>query len=215
MTTIVDIVEDQRLIRALLSQGLAESVRLRVRWAFEDAEMALERWMADPPEAAIIDIRLPGMNGVQLGVQAKRQSPHLGIVLLSSHAYPALLKRLPADAADGWAYLLKDDVDMTTIADAVDAAVSGRRVVDAAVTRLAGSDGSVNALSDRQAEMLRLLASGKSNAAIAEAMHLTRKSVENAINRLYSTLGLDTEDAETNRRVIAAHLAGELLDVPR
>ena len=115
MATVIDIVEDQRLIRDLLADGLTGGDRLQVRTTYATAEDAWERWHDDPPQAAIVDIALPGMNGVQLGVRAKRLHPHIGIVLLSSHAYPSLLDRLPADAADGWAYMLKDDVDVDAI----------------------------------------------------------------------------------------------------
>ena len=216
MATVIDIVEDQRLIRSLLADGLATDNRLSVRTTYATAEDAWLRWHDDPPQAAIVDIALPGMNGVQLGVRAKRLHPHIGIVLLSSHAYPSLLDRLPADTAKGWAYLLKDDVDVLLITAAVEGAVAGERIVDAAVSReLADDQIDLGNLSERQIEMLKHLATGLSNTAIAEQMHLTRKSVENAINRLYATLGLQAEDAETNRRVVAALIANRLLDVPK
>lgn len=216
VATVIDIVEDQRLIRDLLADGLATGSSLRVRATFASAEDAWRRWQDDPPQAAIVDIVLPAMNGVQLGVRTKRLHRDLGIVLLSSNAYPALLERLPADVADGWAYMLKDDVDVDAIERAVAGAASGKRLIDPALMRVASSGTlAMHDLTDRQMEMLRLLASGLSNTAIAEQMHLTRKSVENAINRLYSTLGLQAEDAETNRRVVAALLATRLLDIPR
>lgn len=216
MATVIDIVEDQRLIRDLLADGLTGGDRLQVRTTYATAEDAWLHWQADPPQAAIVDIALPGMNGVQLGVRAKRLHPHIGIVLLSSHAYPSLLDRLPADAADGWAYMLKDDVDVDAITAAIDAAVAGKRLVDAVVSReLADDHIDFGALTARQTEMLRLLAAGLSNTAIAEQMHLTRKSVENAINRLYAALGLQAEDVESNRRVVAALIANRLLDVPQ
>ena len=216
MATVIDIVEDQRLIRGLLADGLSTDARLIVRATFATAEDAWRRWFDDPPQAAIVDIALPGMNGVQLGVRAKRLHPSIGIVLLSSHAYPSLLDRLPADAAEGWAYMLKDDVDVDAITAAVDAAAAGKRIVDAAVSREL-ADGSIDLtnLSDRQVEMLKLIAAGLSNSGIAEQMHLTRKSVENAINRLYAALGLQAEDVETSRRVVAALVANRLLDVPK
>lgn len=210
---IIDVVEDQRLIRDLLATAMSDQPGLELRHVLADAESAWSVWQRHPPQVAIVDIALPGMNGVQLGVLVKRAHPNVGVVLLSSHAYPRLLERLPADVARGWAYLRKEESDLTLLARAA------RVTVDGGMFFNTGDDGldrvDVRNLSPRQVQMLQLLAEGLSNTAIASRMGIARKSVENGLNRIYAELGLDVDENERNRRVVAALLASQLLDVPR
>jgi len=209
----VDIVEDQRLIRDLLAEGLAHSSRFRVRSCFGSGEEALEAWMSAPPHAVILDISLPGINGVNAGVRLKRSHPHVAVLLLSTHAVPGLLERLPHDVQGGWGYLLKGEVDLTTVQAALEDVLAGRRI-DAAA-ELADTEGALDLahLTHRQKQVLLLLGEGLSNERIAAQLHVTRKSVENYINRIYAALGLGESDAEVNRRVLASLLAHKVWDI--
>jgi DNA-binding NarL/FixJ family response regulator len=207
----VDIVEDQRLIRNLLTEGLATSPTFRVRASFGNGEAALEAWQFDPPDAVILDISLPGINGVNAGVRLKRLHSDVAVLLLSTHCVPGLLDRLPDDVRDGWGYLLKEDVDITTVQDALEDVIAGRVVVsensmDEQVTDL-------TKLTLRQRQVLLLLSEGLSNERIAIELNVTRKSVENYINRIYATLDLGDSDAEVSRRVLASLIAHKVWDV--
>lgn len=209
----VDIVEDQRLICELLETGLGQTAGLHMRLTFSNAEDALDRWNSDPPEAVILDITLPGMNGVNAGVRLKRMFPNVAIVLLSSHVFPNVLSRLPRDVAHGWAYLLKGEVTMDILQDAIQQALGDVVIDGAASAVLATDDVDLTQLTTQQRRVLQLLAAGKSNEAIARDLGITRKSVENYVNRIFATLQLGESDAEANRRVIAALAATKLLDI--
>lgn len=209
----VDIVEDQRLICELLRAVLDKTDRFHVRFTFGNAEEALERWDMDPPDAVILDITLPGLNGVNAGVRLKRNFPNVAIVLLSSHAFPNVLSRLPTDVAHGWAYLLKGETTMEVLEETIQQALGDVIIDRAASALLATDDIDLTQLTSQQRRVLRLLAAGKSNDAIARDLGITRKSVENYMNRIFATLQLGESDAEANRRVIAALSATKLLDI--
>ena len=117
-----------------------------------------------------------------------------------------LLLDLPADVAAGWGYLSKtSSTSEEVLVNAVRAAAVGETVLDPALlarmTPRAGS--AVARLTDRQYEVLRLLASGLSNAGIGERLGITEKSVQNHVNGMYATLGIDA-DPKRNPRVSAA-----------
>lgn len=200
-------------MRELLASAHGDQPGFELRHVFEDAESAWEIWELDPPEAAIVDIVLPGKNGVQLGVQIKRLHPAVGIVLLSSHSYSRVLERLPTDVNRGWAYLLKGESDLAMMAQAARIAVEGGMLMNTESLQAHQRDDSE--LTARQIEMLHLLASGLSNTAIADRMGITTKSVENGLNRIYSQVGLDVNEPDYNRRVVAAQKAINFLEVPR
>ena len=157
-------------------------------------------------DCVILDIDLPDGNGIALGVTLRRRTPTLGILLLSAHDAMDLLLDLPADVAAGWGYLSKtSSTSEEVLVNAVRAAAVGETVLDPALlarmTPRAGSD--VARLTDRQYEVLRLLAAGLSNAGIGDRLGITEKSVQNHVNGMYATLGIDA-DPQRNPRVSAA-----------
>jgi DNA-binding NarL/FixJ family response regulator len=154
----------------------------------------------------ILDIDLPDGNGIALGVRLRRTQPQLGILLLSAHDAMDLLLDLPEDVAAGWCYLSKTSTTSENVLfGALQAAAAGTTVLDpcllAKAEPRAGS--SVARLTDRQYAVLRLLAEGLSNAGIGERLGITEKSVQNHVNAMYSTLGIDV-DHRRNPRVSAA-----------
>ena len=201
----VAVVEDQPLYRAMLARTLDAHERLHVVAAVgtvADARAALATVAAD---VVVLDIELPDGNGIALGVQLRRAQPKLGILLLSAHDAMDLLLDLPKDVSHGWGYLSK--VSSTTeglLVDAVLGAARGLTVLDPALLAgmrpRRGSD--VARLTDRQFEVLRLLAQGLSNVGIAERLSITEKSVQNHVNAIYATLDIDA-DREHNPRVRA------------
>ncbi|GEA81539.1 response regulator transcription factor [Cellulomonas uda] len=202
----VAVVEDQPLFRSMLERTLAQMPGLRVVASvgtFAEARAALRPGSVD---VALLDIDLPDGNGIALGVMLRREQPRLGVLLLSAHDAMDLLLDLPPDVADGWGYLSKNSsTSEELLLSAVRSAAVGVTVLDpellARATPRAGSD--VARLTHRQYEVLRLLASGLSNAGIGEQLGITEKSVQNHVNALYATLGIDA-DPSRNPRVSAA-----------
>lgn len=203
----VVLVEDEPLFRDLLAVTLGAAGGIEVIGGFDRGEDALEAIPALAPDVVLLDINLAGvMNGVQLGVQLRRAMPDLGVVLLSSLFDPTLLTSLPPDVVNGWSYLLKQSVaDVEMLRRAIRGARSGLMVLDPEL--VAGSRrqraGGLARLTERQVQLLAMLAGGYTNKGIAEALSLAPKSVENHLARIYQALDINTSDPEVHPRVRA------------
>src|SRR5262245_825476 len=203
----VAIVEDDSLFRDLLRLALAGNPRYQVVDAAGDAEAALARLPLLRPDVAVLDIDLgAGASGIQLGMLLREQLPGIGIVLLSNHSVPRFLATLPPESMAGWCYLLKKSVsDVATLTRSLEGAAAGLVVLDPHLVAGRRSDqGPLAGLTDREREILELIAQGYTNAAIAERLVLSERTVENRLNQLYHELGLASERREFNPRVRAA-----------
>ncbi|OJV78501.1 MAG: DNA-binding response regulator [Cellulomonas sp. 73-92] len=201
----VAVVEDQPLYRAMLARTLEAHERLHVVASVGTVAEARAALGTLPVDVAVLDIDLPDGNGIALGVQLRRTHPRLGILLLSAHDAMDLLLDLPKDVSHGWGYLSKtSSTTETLLVEAVTAAAHGQTMLDPALLAgmrpRRGSD--VARLTDRQFEVLRLLAQGLSNVGIADRLSITEKSVQNHVNAIYATLDIDA-NREHNPRVRA------------
>jgi DNA-binding NarL/FixJ family response regulator len=127
--------------------------------------------------------------------------------VLSQYLEPALAIELLSDGADGVGYLLKDHVaDLEMLLDAVNRVGQGASVIDPAVVaelaRGHGRRAALAELTEREREVLGLMAEGRSNAAIAERLTVTEKTVEAHVASIFSKLGLEPAHAD-HRRVLA------------
>lgn len=202
----VIIVEDQALLRQLLQTTLTDA-GVDVVATYGSAEEASKG--STDYDVAIVDIALPGQNGAMWSLDVKKSKPEVGILLLSSHAYPGLLAKVPGDIAAGWGYLLKDRInDPTELVRAIEVVDDGGIVLDSSLSARAQPRESqvVESLTDGQWKLLGLLSEGLSNDAIAERLVIAPKSVENAIGRLYVRLGISTNDPTINPRVAASRI---------
>lgn len=202
----VVVVEDQPLFRSMLELTLSAVEGVRVVASVGTVKEGAAALRPGAADVAVLDIDLPDGNGIALGVTLRRNQPQLGILLLSAHDAMDLLLDLPPDVAAGWSYLSKtSSTSAQTLVTAIRAAAAGRTTLDPALLdRMAPRAGSaVSRLTDRQYGVLRLLAQGLSNAGIGEALRITEKSVQNHINGIYATLGIDA-DPSRNPRVTAA-----------
>jgi len=202
------IAEDEGLFRDLVKTVLSQQEGIELVGAYPNAEAALQAAPGLKPDVALLDIELGegGMNGVQLGVRLRRELPKIGIVLLSNHNDARLLQALPAESMGGWSYLIKKSVsNAAVILRAIRGAADGLVVLDSALTsrRVVDEKGPLAELTPRQRDILELIAEGYTNAAIADQLGLTVKSVENQINGLYQTLYIDREDRYVQPRVNA------------
>jgi DNA-binding NarL/FixJ family response regulator len=152
-----------------------------------------------------------------VAAQLRETHPQIGVVILSQHADPDLALELFASGSEGRAYLLKERVrDRSELVEAIQAVAQRRsvvdpKIVDALIAKRARAAASpLEQLTTREREVLAEVASGKSNAAIASSLVLTKRAVEKHINAIFMKLNLrETED--TSRRVMATliYLAGE------
>ncbi len=217
MTIRVVIADDSTLLR----EGIA---RLLVEAGFEvvgqvgDAERLLAAVREQRPDVAIVDIRMPPTHtdeGVK-ATEAIRQEhgTAVGVLVLSQYVETTLALRLVSDGSGGVGYLLKDRVDdLDEFADAVRRIARGGSVIDPeVVAQLVGRRRTrvpLDDLTEREREVLALMAEGRSNQAICDQLYLAPKTVEAHIANIFSKLEL-LPAPDDHRRVLAvlAHLRG-------
>ena len=203
----VAVVEDEALFCEMLVGALSRQTGMEVMATAEKAEQAIAIARDAAPDVVVMDIELAGeMDGIEAALAIKKENPGIGIVILSSHDDPRYLTSLPLRESEGWAYLLKQTVrNLSTVVLAIEGCARGMVVMDPSLmAKLSPREGSVvDRLTPRQQEVLRLLAEGLSNAAIARELALEEKSIEGYTNVIYQHLSLSGEP-EINMRVKAA-----------
>jgi DNA-binding NarL/FixJ family response regulator len=214
----VVIAEDLFLLRDGLTRMLAAH-GLDVTAAVDNGEDLLEALLGDavagPPDVAVVDVRLPPTftdEGLRAALAARQQLPGLPVLVLSQYVEQLYARELLASGQGGIGYLLKDRVfDSSQFVDAVHRVAAGGTAMDPEViARLLASndsDGAVGALSPREREVLALMAEGRSNAAIAQRLSITERSVAKHTASIFLKLDLQPSE-DDNRRVLAvlAHL---------
>lgn len=191
------IVEDEPLFRDMLRSSLGQEPDLQVMGAVADGAEAIRAAKELQPDVVLMDIELGSEpNGILAGHQIKAAFPQTGIVILSVHKDKQFIASLPTQKASGWSYLLKQSVaDTESLARAIRGSASGLVVMDPTIVQeLRPRDSSrLAGLTERQLEVLMLMAEGYSNAGIAKTLTLAEKSVENYINSILQELGISRE----------------------
>jgi DNA-binding NarL/FixJ family response regulator len=205
----VVIADDSTLLREGLARLLAET-GVEVAATVGDAD-ALEEYLAGQEvDVAIVDIRMPPTythEGAEAAVRLRAAHPTLGILLLSQAVETRHAAELLERDASHFGYLLKDRVvDVTTLRRALDTVVAGGTVLDPDIVRsmMHAHDRRepLHALSEREREVLTLMAEGRSNTAIADRLVVAVKTVESHIANIFTKLGLH-DAPDDHRRVLA------------
>jgi DNA-binding NarL/FixJ family response regulator len=206
----VVIADDSVLLREGVSRLLAEA-GFEVVGQAADADELLREVEDKTPDVAIVDIRMPPTHtdeGLQAARVLRARHPALGVLVLSQYVRPSYAFELLEDDARGVGYLLKDRVsDLDELADAVRRVGEGGSVLDPSVVsqlvgrRRQGHD-PVDDLSEREREVLALMAEGRTNRAIAERLFITERTVEKHVKSILQKLGIPAS-AEDHRRVLA------------
>lgn len=203
------IADDSVLLREGLARLLAEA-GIEVVALAGDAE-ELETAVAEhAPDVALIDIRMPPSythEGARAAGRLRERDPDIGLLLLSQSLESRYAAELAQRHPRGFGYLLKDRVvDVAVLVDAVERVAAGQTVLDPDVVafllgRRAHAD-RLAVLTEREREVLGLMAQGRSNAAIGRQLVLTGKTVETHIGNILTKLDLPPED-DDHRRVLA------------
>jgi DNA-binding NarL/FixJ family response regulator len=204
--------EDDYLVREGTAALLAEVGDVEIAATVGDLDALLAAVDEHRPDAVLTDIRMPPTKtteGIDAARRIRADHPDTGVVVLSQFAEDEYAYELLKDGAEGLGYLLKERVaDIEEIVRALrDVAAGGSvldpKVVEGLVTRREREARSPLAhLTEREREVLSLMAEGKNNAAVAGSLFLTERAVEKHINSLFHKLGL-SEEPNVHRRVMA------------
>jgi DNA-binding NarL/FixJ family response regulator len=202
------VADDDALLREGLASLLQEAGHQVVGRA-RDAPDLMLKVRSYVPDIAIVDVRMPPGNaddGLLAAAEIRREHASVSVLVLSQHVEPTYMLELVGDDASGVGYLLKDRVrDVAHFVEAVERVAAGGTAFDPAVVNslVGGRRASLlDELTDRERDVLTLLAEGRSNRAIAKQMFLSPRAVERHVQGIFVKLRLrDTED--DNRRVLA------------
>lgn len=207
--TRVLLAEDSALLRAGLTHVL-QHAGMDVVGVAGDADRLL-RLVADlHPDLVVTDIRMPPTQtteGLRAARHIRRDHPGVGVLVLSQHVETETLFELLGDDPAGFGYLLKDRIaEVTEFTAAVRRVASGGSVIDPdVVARLVARgrrDRTLDRLTDRERDVLGLMAQGRSNPAIARELVLSDKTVETHVGHIFRKLGIEPTGQE-HRRVLA------------
>ena len=205
----VVVADDSMLTREGIVRLLRDAA-VEVVGEAEDADGLLREVALSRPDVAMVDIRMPPTNtdeGLVAAQKIRSEHPEVGVLVLSQYVEPSYALRLIQDQPERVGYLLKDRVfDIATVVDALRRIVDGETVIDPTiVSRLVGRrrrDSPLEQLTDREREVLGLIAEGLSNRAVAERLYVTERTVEAHVTQIFMRLGLP-ESSDWHRRVLA------------
>jgi DNA-binding NarL/FixJ family response regulator len=214
VTIRVAVAEDNLLVREGLERLLGLQPDLEVVASSADFDGLMAAVELHRPDVLVTDIRMPPHHtdeGIRAALELRDRRPALGVVVLSQFSDPAYALALLERGSERRAYLLKDRIDdVTQLVGAVRAVAEGGSVVDpkvveALVSSRAGDESPLDELTPRELDVMREMAQGKNNAAIAETLVLSERSVEKYVHTIFTKLGIAWEE-NINRRVKAVLL---------
>jgi DNA-binding NarL/FixJ family response regulator len=216
----VVLAEDHYLLREGIRRLLESNGEVEVVAACGDLESLLDAVRVDEPDVVITDIRMPpngGDEGIEAAARLRETNPDTGVVVLSQYADPGYALALFEGGTARRAYLLKERVeDVEQLLDAIRTVADGGSVVDPKVVdrlvdaKARAETSRLHELTPRERDVLREMAEGKNNAAIAASLVLTERSVEKVIHSIFRKLGIAWETSIHKRvKAVIVYLADE------
>jgi DNA-binding NarL/FixJ family response regulator len=202
MPITISIVEDDRDTRENLLAFLSGDARVRCVSAYASGEVAVRGIANDRPDVAVVDINLPGMNGIECVAKIKEQLPQMQVLMLTKYEEGDLIFNSLRAGASG--YLLKKKL-MTELVPAVEQVVAGgspmtmqiaRKVVDY-FHRIQRPASEVEKLTPREHEILKLLAGGHSYKEISDVLAISLNTVKTHLHAIYEKLHVQTRTEAT------------------
>jgi len=190
------VVDDQRAVREGMATIVSNIAGVEVVATAADGAQAVELAMHHVPDVVLMDLRMPGMDGVEATAAIRARNPHIRVVVLTTYADDESI--LAAMSAGATSYLTKD-AGRADIARAIEAATSGHAVLDESVQAklmaalrsggVRGSSSPPDGLTEREAEVLGLIGQGCSNAEIAARLFVGEATVKTHVNRIFAKTG--------------------------
>jgi DNA-binding NarL/FixJ family response regulator len=182
------VVDDQDLVREGITALLGLQPGIEVTGSAGDGAEAIKAATADPPDIVLMDVRMPGMDGVAATMELSRRLPRCKVVMLTTFDDDEYVTQALKAGAVG--YLLKT-LPAAELARSLLLAHSGVGPLDAAIiSRLASGLPGSDLLTPRETDVLRLISAGASNKEIASRLYLSEGTVKNHISRILARLGL-------------------------
>jgi DNA-binding NarL/FixJ family response regulator len=206
----VIIVDDHPVVRRGLKQILQEEPDVKVVGEAESAQEALKIIRAIDCDAVVLDISLPGASGVEILKQLKHEYQKLPVLILSVHPEEQYAVRVMKAGASG--YLTKESAPEQLV-KAIRKIISGGKYISSSLAERLFTDIDASGkprhekLSDREFEIMRMIASGKAIKTIAEELYLSEKTVSTYRTRLLEKMGMTT-----NAEIISYALKNKLID---
>lgn len=191
----VFVVDDHEIVRRGLAALLDGEPDIEVVGEASTVKHARPRIAATVPDIAILDMRLPDGDGIDLCRDVRSQNPDVKCIILTAHDDDEAVYAAVVAGASG--YVLKD-MRSSSLIDAIRAVAQGRTLLDPAISRMAvtrisanaASNSPLDALNTREREILELIAEGMTNRQIGETLALAEKTVKNYVSGLLSKLGI-------------------------
>ncbi len=209
------IADDHLLVREGVRRVLETEPDIEVAAVCGDLDSLFAAVEAEHPDVVVTDIRMPPDNtdeGIRAAERLRTTDPDVGVVVLSQYATPSYALALLEGGSAGRSYLLKERVsEPDQLVSAIRAVAAGGSVIDPKVVEALvaedarGEQSPIHQLTDRERDVLREMAAGKSNVAIGESLFLAERSVEKVIHSIFLKLGL-TWEPSVNKRVKAVIL---------
>ena len=208
----VVLADDNYLVREGVTALLAEVDEIDLVESVGDPQSLLKSVREHQPDAVLTDIRMPPTHtteGIDAAKQIRAEHPSIGVVVLSQYVEEDYALALLSDGVAGLGYLLKERVsDIDELVRALNDVARGGsaldpKVVEGLMMRKAGETSSpLRGLTEKELTVLEQMATGRTNASIAQTLYMSERSVEKHISAVFLKLGL-VDEGEINRRVMA------------
>jgi two-component system response regulator NreC len=199
------IVDDHEVVREGLRLSLSRAPHIRVIGEAADGETAVALVERRKPNVVIMDVRMPGMDGLQATKEIMKQTPETAVLIFTAFSERALLDRALESGAKG--YILKE-APHDDLLRAIDRIGNGGEYVDPALTPalISGKD-QTDMLTPREREILQLLADGMSNADAAAKLFISQETVKSHVRHILTKL-----EADTRTQAVAIALRESIID---
>ena len=199
------IVDDHEVVREGLRLSLSRSENIRVVGEAADGEAAVTLARRRKPNVVILDVRMPGMDGLAAAKEITSEIPETAVLMFTAFAERSLLTRGLESGAKG--YILKEAPHQTLLR-AIEKVASGEGYVDPALMPafLTGKDKD-DMLTGREREILQLLADGMSNADVAQRLFISQETVKSHVRHILAKL-----EADTRTHAVAIALRDAIID---
>ncbi len=197
--------DDHEVVREGLRLALLRSPHIRVVGEAADGETAVSLTERRRPDVIVMDLRMPGMDGIEATEEIMRRVPDAKVLIFTAYSEKALLQRGLESGARG--YILKE-APHETLLRAIEKVAAGETFVDPALmSALTQSRGSTDVLTAREREILQLLADGLSNADVAAQLFISQETVKSHVRHILTKL-----EADTRTQAVAIALRDAMID---